>query len=153
MILKRFWSVRLNLPWLLAFCFFFFCLLFSIFTVTESGGVGFWPLLLFAVLCGGGAVYQLYGKGSVVFGIKTAVQTVILHGVNTRRRSDRTQQTLAEKIEAVQGRLSIDELREAIQMEKERERGKSAEPKRAMPPPLTRRAEASGSESNPESSE
>jgi len=55
----------------------------------------------------------VYGKGSALLGVQTAVQTVILAGANTRRKSAKAMTRLAERVMAVQGPVSPDDLESA----------------------------------------
>lgn len=94
----------------------------------------------------------LYGKGSAVFGLQTAVQTVILSGLGTRRKSARARTQLSERIEAVQGRLSAEALRAAHDAQRTAawaERGRSkptagatAHATPGSPPPIQKRPDA-----------
>ena len=73
-----------------------------------------WEFLPLAIICGGAsalvALVIFWGKGSVTFGVKTAVQTVVLKGVNTRRKAAKAEARLAAEIERVQGELTEEAL-------------------------------------------
>ncbi|MGJ8639111.1 MAG: hypothetical protein ACSHYA_06920 [Opitutaceae bacterium] len=77
-------------------------------------GVDLVPMFIFGLIFSliGGAL--LYGKGSVVFGIKTSVQTVVINGVNSRRKAAKAEAKLVTEIERVQGILTDEALQQAI---------------------------------------
>ena len=118
--------------------FFMFSLLFGGLALADTRGDWFWPFLVLAGICAVGLIFNVYQRGSAVFCVKTAVQTVLIHGLNTKRRVEKAEDIMAEKIEAVQGRLSIDELRTAIQKELNKRRERKTDPPSAVakPPPL-----------------
>ena len=90
-------------------------LLFS----SSPGEVGFWIYIVLLSLCLLISFYHFFGGGSTVFGVKTAVQTVVLHGLNTKRKARKARALLIEKIEAIQGKLDTEVLRAAIKDETE----------------------------------
>jgi TM2 domain-containing membrane protein YozV len=140
---------------LLGIVCFIVSLVFGILAFSYSRGGAFWPLLIVCIISALGMIFQIYTRGSSVFGVKTAVQTVIITGLNTRRRVERAEDMLANKIESVQGRLSIDDLRSAIELAREEERAKAAEkiPKISTPPPIIQKPSEAERELNPEPSE
>lgn len=107
----------------------------------QGGAFVFWliPALVLWVLFGLG----IYQRGSAVFGIQTAVQTVLLPGLSGRRKAERARQLLAERIVAAQGPLDEAALRtvRARRLTSERHAGPrslaAASPRVAsMPPPI-----------------
>ncbi len=109
-------------------------------TLANIGENGFlaWLIVTLVVWSIFGA--GLYRKGSVVFGLQTAVQTVILGGVGSRRKADRVKARLAERVEAVQGRLSAGALQAAHQAQRSAAWEARGRPKpeagRGAPPPI-----------------
>lgn len=61
-------------------------------------------LIAFSIINGGGAV---------LFGVKTGVQTVVIRGINTRKKADKAMQLLTEIIEEKQGKLTMEVLEQA----------------------------------------
>lgn len=114
----------------------FLGLLFS-----SPGEFGFWAYIILLSVCVLVSFYNFFGGGSTVFGVKTAVQTVILHGLNTKRKAHKARAQLVEKIESIQGSLSTEELREAIHNENEERAAKPTVKPVAQvappPPPVT----------------
>lgn len=104
------------------------------------GGLDYWPFLIFSVLFGVFAGVLFYGRGSVLFGVKTAVQTVILDGVSSRRRADKAEALLGAEIERVQGVLTESALQSAIYKDADSHRNRvgawAKQPPVAAPPPL-----------------
>ncbi|CAA6676646.1 MULTISPECIES: hypothetical protein [unclassified Lentimonas] len=104
------------------------------------GGWDFLPLAVFGVIPAVFAGVLFYGRGSVLFGVKTAVQTVILDGVKSRRKANRVEAQLSAEIERVQGSLSEPDLQAAIYKDAESHRHRigawAKEPKAPAPPPL-----------------
>lgn len=84
------------------------------------GGSDYVPLFIFGVIFSLFGAALLYGKGSVIFGVKTAVQTVVLSGINTRRKAAKAEVTLVAKIEHVQGALSDEQLQQALYKDADR---------------------------------
>lgn len=135
--------------------FFMLSLLFGVLAFSYRNSGGFWALLICCGICALAMIFQLYGKGSSVFGVKTAVQTVVITGINTKRRVEKAENLLSEKIESVQGRLSIEDLRSAIVLAKEQERAIAAAKatKVPTPPPIIQQPAEAERELNPEPSE
>ena len=104
------------------------------------GGMGYWPFLIFSVLFGVFAGVLFYGQGSVLFGVKTAVQTVILDGVSSRRKAYKAEALLGAEIERVQGVLTEQSLQSAIYKDADSHRNRvgawAKQPAVAAPPPL-----------------
>ncbi|GEM_PF-4388530 len=72
------------------------------------------PVSIVSLLCFGGlAAHFIYGQGSALFGVKTAVQTVVIHGINSRRKANRAMVQLTAIIEGVQGQLTEEALETA----------------------------------------
>ncbi|MGJ8652741.1 MAG: hypothetical protein ACSHX8_05670 [Opitutaceae bacterium] len=98
------------------------------------------PMFIFGVIFSLFGVALLYGKGSVVFGIKTAVQTVVLSGINSQRKAVKAEAKLVAEIERVQGALTEEVLQQALYKDAGRYGtrtgawAKQAEPKPAPPP-------------------
>ena len=78
------------------------------------GNSDYLPLALVAVLPALIAGYILYGGGSTLFGVQTAVQTVLINGVNNRRKARKARTRLAAEIERVQGVLTTSDLQTAV---------------------------------------
>ncbi len=100
-------------------------LLFTIISLANFGGVAFFIWLTIALVLWGIFGVGLYGRGSVVFGVQTAVQTVVLAGLSNQRKARWAKKMLAEHIEAVQGPLEVEVLRAArsLQLRTERHAG------------------------------
>jgi|GEM_PF-2145378 len=111
-------------------------------TPVLLGGRGFLPLAVFGVIAAVYAGYLFYGQGSVLFGVKTAVQTVVLDGVKSRRKANKVEALLSAQIERVQGVLTESDLQAAIYKDAESHRHRvgawAKEPKAptVAPPPL-----------------
>ena len=106
------------------------------------GGWDFLPLAVIGVLPAVIAGVLFYGRGSVLFGVKTAVQTVVLDGVRSRRKANKVEALLSAEIERVQGVLAESDLQAAIYKDAESHRHRigawAKEPKApaVAPPPL-----------------
>lgn len=85
------------------------------------GNSDYLPLALIAVLPALIAGYILYGGGSALFGVQTAVQTVLINGVNNRRKARKAHTRLAAEIERVQGVLTESDLQTAVRGESPKE--------------------------------
>ena len=108
------------------------------------GGAEYVPLLFFGVIFSLFGAVIAFGKGSVVFGVKTAVQTVVLTGVKTRRKAAKVEAKLAAEVEKAQGILTVEELQRSIYKDADRYGnrvgGWAAKPDAvavAGPPPIT----------------
>ena len=77
--------------------------------------VGYLTLAFFGMFPAIFAGVLFYGGGSARFGIQTAVQTVLLDGIRSRRKARKVKQRLVEKVESVQGVLTESDLRAALQ--------------------------------------
>jgi len=84
------------------------------------GGADYVLLFICGVVFSLFGVAIMLGKGSVLFGVKTAVQTVILTGVKTRRKASKVEVRLAAEIEKAQGALSVEELQRSIYKDADR---------------------------------
>lgn len=115
-------------------------LLFSFLAAANWQNPSFVPWLIVAVVVWGIFGLGLYHQGSVVFGLQTAVQTVILGGLGTRRKADKGAALLAQRIEATQGRLSTEALQAAHQAQRSAAWAACGRPKptagAAGPPPI-----------------
>jgi hypothetical protein len=78
------------------------------------GGADYVPLFVFGAIFSIIGTFVLFGKGSVLFGVKTAVQTVVLTGINTRRKAAKAEAKLVVEIEKAQGALSIEDLHRVL---------------------------------------
>ena len=61
------------------------------------------------------AILLFYGGGSVRFGVQTAVQTVLLDGVKSKRKARKVKDQLVAQVERVQGVLTEPMLRAVLQ--------------------------------------
>lgn len=118
-------------------------LLFTIVSLANFGGVAFFIWLTIALVLWGIFGVGLYGRGSVVFGVQTAVQTVVLAGLSNQRKAERAKRLLTERIEAVQGPLEAEALRAARSLQLQAERHAGGRPLAAAgaqvrtgPPPI-----------------
>ncbi|WP_269524625.1 hypothetical protein [Coraliomargarita parva] len=105
-------------------------------SLSTYGEPGFIVILILLAVCWIAFGFGIYGRGSVRFGVKTAVQTVVLEGVNTRRKAARAEERLSNHIEAIQGVLTDPELEAAIQARIDR-RKVLREQRLAPPPPVS----------------
>lgn len=88
-----------------------------IFLIATMAGIngGSWPVWLCCLLvCLGHIAFVAWSQGSVLIGVQTSVQTVILDGVRTQRKAQKVQQLIAQRVESVQGPLSEAELQSAL---------------------------------------
>lgn len=90
-------------------------LLFTIVAMANVQNSSFIAWLIVAVVIWVIFGLGIYSRGSAIFGIQTAVQTVLVGGLGNRRKAYRAKRLLTERIEAVQGRLSAEALHEAQQ--------------------------------------
>ena len=82
------------------------------------------------------AVALFYGGGSVLFGVQTAVQLVVLDGVNSQRKAKKAKRTLIAEVERVQGELSVSMLQAALEIDTNRKEGSvQKEGSVPIPPP------------------
>ncbi len=77
-------------------------------------GMDYIPMFIFGLIFVGFGGLLLWGRGSVMFGIKTAVQTVVISGINSKRKAKKAEAKLVEAIERVQGVLTDEDLQQAI---------------------------------------
>lgn len=114
----------------------------SFFIPAAFGGISYLPWAIFSVIFGAYAGVLFYGQGSALFGVKTAVQTVMLDGVTSRRKANKADVLLAAEVERAQGVLTEEALQAAIYKDAESHRHRigawAKEPKAptAAPPPL-----------------
>ena len=76
-----------------------------------------------------------YGGGSVSFGVQTAVQLVVLDGVNSRRKAKKVVRLLAVEVEQVQGVVSASMLQAALEKDAYAEKVTSRQKESAFMPP------------------
>jgi hypothetical protein len=114
--------------------------LFTVVALANLQNSSFVLWLIVAVVTGAIFGLGLYHRGSAVFGVQTAVQTVVLAGLGSRRKSAKATAQLAERAEAVQGRLSVEALRAAHQARRSAAWAARGRPKptagAARPPPI-----------------
>lgn len=124
-------------------------LLFTGITLASWQTSGFVPWLVVAAVVWLIFALGLYNKGSAVFGLQTAVQTIVLGGLGSRRKSTRAVAQLAERVEAVQGRLSVEALQAAHEAQRTAAwaaRGRSKPVAGAFGPPPIQKKQPAGSE-------
>jgi len=85
-------------------------MLFTIVMLANLNNSSFVAWLIVALVTAAIFALGLYHRGSAVFGVQTAVQTVILSGLGSRRKSAKATTQLAQRIEAAQGRLTAEAL-------------------------------------------
>lgn len=100
--------------------------------LANAGSSALWVWLFLAVVCWLFFARGIYGKGSALMGIQTAVQTIQLEGVSSMRQARKVAHRLNERIRSVQGELGVDEIRE-LKLGTKSGSGPSA----ATPPPLS----------------
>ena len=86
-----------------------------------SGNFDYLPLALLAILPAFVAGAIFYGGGSVLFGVQTAVQSVRIDGLNSRRKAKKARKLLTAEIERVQGVLTEPALQAATRSESPKE--------------------------------
>ena len=91
-------------------------LLLTIVALANLHNSSFMAWLIVAVISGMIFVWGMYQQGSAVFGVQTAVQTVILPGLGTKRKAAKALVQLTQRVEAVQGQLSAEALQAAHQI-------------------------------------
>lgn len=106
--------------------------IFLIVALSNAGSSALWVWMTLAVICWVVFGLGIYGKGSALMGIQTAVQTVQLEGVSNLRKAHKVAHRLNERIRSVQGEISV----EAIKEFKSRRKPGASLPASA-PPPLT----------------
>lgn len=119
--------------------------LFTVVMLANLQNSSFVAWLIVAVVTGLIFGWGLYQRGSAVFGVQTAVQTVVLAGLGSRRKSARGLAQLAERVEAAQGRLSVEALQAAHQAQRSAawaDRGRAAPTAGAAGPPPLRPGQA-----------
>lgn len=99
--------------------------------LANAGSSALWVWLLLAVLCWIFFAGGIYGKGSALMGIQTAVQTVQLEGVSSMRKARKVAHRLNQRIRSVQGELGADDIRKFKSRRKP-----GPVPSTATPPPL-----------------
>jgi len=102
--------------------------------LSNAGSSALWVWMTLAVICWAVFGLGIYGKGSALMGIQTAVQTVQLEGVSSLRKAWKVERRLNERIRAVQGALTV----EQIKAFKSQSKARPPLPSPA-PPPLTSR--------------
>lgn len=98
--------------------------------LANANSVALWIWLALAVIAWGIFALGLYGKGSALMGIQTAVQTVHLEGASSMRKARTTETRLNERIVSVQGRLSVED----IAQYKAQKKSRPPLPAKAPPP-------------------
>lgn len=91
-----------------------FLLLFLIIALSNLENGGWIGAVIFMIFPALFIAYIGYQNGTAAIGVQTSVQTATLDGVRTYRKARKVEAKLAKRIEAVQGRLTQEELEAAL---------------------------------------
>lgn len=111
--------------------------------LSNAGSSALWVWMTLAVICWVVFGLGIYGKGSALMGIQTAVQTIQLEGVSNLRKAWKVGRRLNQRIRSVQGELTAEQI-EAFKSQRRPKPTLSATPPPLSanpPPPLTPRAD------------
>ena len=109
--------------------------IFLVVALANAGSPALWVGMVFALFCGALFARGVYGKGSALMGIQTAVQTVQLEGVSGMRQARKVGYRLHGRIRSVQGELTAEQIKALKSRSKPGSR-----PPAGGPPPLANRA-------------
>lgn len=108
---------------------------FLILALAYTSSWALWLWLSFAAIAWAIFGFGIYGKGSALLGVQTAVQTVRLEGASTLRKARKVAHRLNQEIVSLQGQLSAEEIAQFKSQNKPRQ----SLPVTA-PPPLANQA-------------